>query len=100
MRILGYRPNNFTISAVLKFRLGLEPFGVGKSFHGCALKCSYDHGIYVGNASLELYTKSGEIVDVQQLFEEMPKKDIIPWILMITRYAQSDRSTEALDLFL
>ena len=62
---------------MLKFRLGLEAFGVGKGFHGCALKSSYDHGIYVGNALLELYTKSGEIVDAQRLFEEMLKNDII-----------------------
>lgn len=99
MRILGYKPNDFTISVALKFRLGLEAFGVGKSFHECALKSSYDHGIYVGNALLELYTMSGEIVDQQWLFEEMLKNDIIPWSLMIAQYAQSDRSMEALDLF-
>lgn len=100
MRITGYRPNNFTISGALKSCLGLEAFNVGKSVHGCALKASYDHDLYVGIALLELYAKSGEIVDAKRLFEEMPKNDLIPWSLMISRYAQSDRSHEALELFL
>jgi pentatricopeptide repeat protein len=100
MRIFGYMPNNFTISGALKSCLGLEAFDVGKSVHGCALKTSYDHDLYVGIALLELYAKSREIVDAQRLFEEMPKNDLIPWSLMISRYAQSDRSKEALKLFL
>lgn len=99
MRIMGYRPNNFTISAALKSCLGLEAFDVGKSVHGCVLKARYDQDLYVGTALLELYTKSGEIVDAQRFFEEMPKNDLIPWSLMIARYAQSDKSMEALELF-
>ncbi|XP_045827370.1 putative pentatricopeptide repeat-containing protein At5g13230, mitochondrial [Trifolium pratense] len=99
MRIFGYMPNNFTISGALKSCLGLEAFDVGKSVHGCALKTSYDHDLYVGIALLELYAKSREIDDAKRLFEEMPKNDLIPWSLMIARYAQSDRSEEALELF-
>ncbi|KHN23502.1 Putative pentatricopeptide repeat-containing protein, mitochondrial [Glycine soja] len=99
MRIMGYRPNNFTISAALKSCNGLEAFKVGKSVHGCALKVCYDRDLYVGIALLELYTKSGEIAEAQQFFEEMPKDDLIPWSLMISRYAQSDKSKEALELF-
>lgn len=99
MRVMGYRPNNYTITAALKSCLGLEAFGVGKSVHGCALKACYDQDLYVGTELLELYAKSGDIVDAQLFFEEMPKKDVIPWSLMIARYAQSDRSKEALELF-
>ncbi|RDX85114.1 putative pentatricopeptide repeat-containing protein, mitochondrial, partial [Mucuna pruriens] len=99
MRIMGYRPNNFTICAALKSCIGLEAFEVGKSVHGCALKACYDRDLYVGTALLELYTKSGEIAEAQQFFEEMPKDDLIPWSLMIARYAQSGKSKEALELF-
>ena len=47
---------------MLKSCLSLEAFGVGKSFLGCALKSSYDLGIYVGNALLELYTRPGRLL--------------------------------------
>ncbi|KAK7407764.1 hypothetical protein VNO78_09821 [Psophocarpus tetragonolobus] len=99
MRIMGFRPNNFTICAALKSCLGLQAFKVGKSVHGCAFKACYHRDLYVGTALLELYTKSGEIAQARQFFEEMPKHDLIPWSLMIARYAQSDKSKEALELF-
>ncbi|KAK7308517.1 hypothetical protein VNO77_42127 [Canavalia gladiata] len=99
MRILGYSTNNFTISAALKSCLGLEVFEVGKSVHGCALKTCYDRDLYVGTSLLELYSKSGEIVDAQRFFEEMPKDDLVPWSLMIARYAQGGKSEQALELF-
>jgi pentatricopeptide repeat protein len=99
MRIIGFKPNNFTFAGVLKACLGLEAFNAGKSFHGCALKTRYEQDLYVGVALLELYTRSGDIDDAQRAFEEIPKKDVIPWSFMIARYAQSGRSEEAVDLF-
>ncbi|KAG6712404.1 hypothetical protein I3842_05G101200 [Carya illinoinensis] len=99
MRIIGFKPNNFTFAGVLKACLGLETFNAGKSVHGLALKTRYEQDLYVGVALLELYTKSGAIDDAGRAFEEIPKKDVIPWSFMIARFAQSGRSTEALDLF-
>lgn len=99
MRITGFRPNNFTFAGVFKACLGLEAFNAGKSVHGCALKTRYEQDLYVGVALLELYTKSGDIDDAQRAFEEIPKKDVIPWSFMIARYAQSGRSEDAVDLF-
>ncbi|KAJ7982688.1 putative Pentatricopeptide repeat-containing protein [Quillaja saponaria] len=99
MRMAGHKPNDFTLTSVLKSCLGLEAFDVGKSIHGCALKTHYACALFVGTALLELYTKFGDISVARQLFEEMPKNNLIPWSLMIARHAQSDRSREALDLF-
>ncbi|KAL5827201.1 hypothetical protein ACOSQ3_019034 [Xanthoceras sorbifolium] len=99
MRIVGFKPNNFTFVSVLKASLGLEAFNVAKSVHGCVLKTCYELDLYVGVALLDVYTKSGNINDAQRIFEEMPKKDVIPWSFMIARYAQSDRSREAVGLF-
>ncbi|KAK4597507.1 hypothetical protein RGQ29_015149 [Quercus rubra] len=99
MRIIGFKPNNFTFAGVLKACLGLEAFSAAKGVHGCALKTRYEQDLYVGVALLELYTKSGDIDDAQRAFEEIPKKDVIPWSFMIARYAQSDRCEEAVELF-
>ncbi|KAJ0038849.1 hypothetical protein Pint_23799 [Pistacia integerrima] len=99
MRIVGLKPNNFTFVSVLKACLGLEAFGVAKSVHGCALKTRYEMGLYVGTALLDLYVESGDLGSARRLFEEMPKKDVIPWSFMIARYAQSDQSMNAVELF-
>lgn len=99
MRMTGFKPNNYTFAGVLKACLGLEAYSVGKSIHGCALKTRYEQDLYVGVGLLDLYTKCGEVDDARWVFEEIDVKDVIPWSFMIARYAQSDRSIEAVDLF-
>ncbi|KAK6139134.1 hypothetical protein DH2020_027123 [Rehmannia glutinosa] len=100
MRMEGLLPNNFTFASVIKACLGLEAVGMGKSVHGCVLKTCYEMDPYVGVSLLDLYTRSGDIDGARQVFEEIPKDDVVPWSFMIARYSQSGRCKEALDLFL
>ncbi|KAB2599118.1 pentatricopeptide repeat-containing protein [Pyrus ussuriensis x Pyrus communis] len=99
MRVIGFRPNNYTFTGALKACVGLEALNGGKSVHGCVIKSCYEGDLYVGTALLDLYTKFGDIEEARQVFQEMPKNDVVPWSLMVSRYAQSDRCEEALDLF-
>jgi len=99
MRIVGFKPNNFTFASVLKACVGLEVFNVGKAVHGCAFKTSYLEELFVGVELIDLYSKSGDVDDALQVFEEMPKDDVIPWSFMIARYAQSEQSEEAIEMF-
>ncbi|MBA0861943.1 hypothetical protein Goshw_002821 [Gossypium schwendimanii] len=99
MRLVGFKPNNFTFAGVFKACIGLEALDIAKGVHGCVLKTRYEYDLYVGVALLELYTKCGDIGNVQQIFEEIPKTDVIPWSFMISRFAQSDQSEKAVNLF-
>ncbi|CDP11304.1 unnamed protein product [Coffea canephora] len=99
MRMAGFKPNNFTFVSVIKACLGLDAMGMGKSVHGYVLKAGYQMDSYVGISLLDLYTATGDIDDSRQMFEEIPKDDVIPWSFMIARYSQSDRCDEALELF-
>ena len=74
MRLVGFKPNDFTFAGVFKACIGLEAFDIAKCVHGCVLKTRYEHGIYLGVALLELCTKCGNIGNAQQVFEEIPKK--------------------------
>ncbi|KAL2543409.1 putative Pentatricopeptide repeat-containing protein [Abeliophyllum distichum] len=100
MRMAGLKPNNFTFASVIKACLGLEAVSVGKCVHGCILKTCYEMDRYVGVSLLDLYTRSADIEDARQVFEEIPKNDVVPWSFMIARYSQSGRCEEALGLFL
>ncbi|MBA0743851.1 hypothetical protein Gogos_006505 [Gossypium gossypioides] len=99
MRLVGFKPNNFTFAGVFKACIGLEALDIAKGVHVCVLKTRYEYDLYVGVALLELYTKCGDIGNVQQIFEEIPKTDVIPWSFMISRFAQSDQSEKAVNLF-
>lgn len=99
MRVIGFKPNNFTFASVLKACLGLGALSAGRSVHGFLLKLHYEVDHFVGLALLDLYTRSGEVADAHQVFAEMPKTNVIPWSFMIARYAQRDQCQEALDMF-
>ncbi|XP_047959642.1 putative pentatricopeptide repeat-containing protein At5g13230, mitochondrial [Salvia hispanica] len=100
MRSAGLMPNNYTFASVIKACLGLENAELGKSIHGCIIKTCYEMDSYVGVSLLDLYTRSGDIEDARHVFEEIPKDDVVPWSFMISRYSQSDRCQQALDMFI
>lgn len=99
MRVIGFKPNNFTFASVLKACLGLGALSAGRSVHGFVLKSHYEMDHFVGLALLDLYTRFGEVADAHRVFAEMPKGNVIPWSFMIARYAQRDQCEEALDIF-
>ncbi|CAA3022030.1 pentatricopeptide repeat-containing At5g13230, mitochondrial [Olea europaea subsp. europaea] len=100
MRMVGLKPNNFTFASVIKACVGLAAVSAGKCVHGFILKTCYEMDRYVGVSLLDLYTRSGDIEDARQVFEEIPKDDVVPWSFMIARYSQSGLCEEALGLFL
>ncbi|CAO2829809.1 unnamed protein product [Amaranthus hypochondriacus] len=99
MRVFGFMPNTFTLASGLKASVGLKEVDTGKSIHGCALKIGYEKDQYVGIALLDLYTKFGELNEAEVVFRDMSKKDVISWSFLISRCAQGDQNSLALDLF-
>lgn len=99
MRMVGLKPNNFTFVSILKASLGLDAIDLGKSIHGCVVKNRYEIDPYVGISLLDMYTAIGEVEVARQIFEDLPKDDVIPWSFMIARCSQSEYCKEALGLF-
>ncbi|GAB2210658.1 hypothetical protein Droror1_Dr00015936 [Drosera rotundifolia] len=99
MRRVGFMPNCYTFSGVLKACVGLEEIRMGRSIHGCVVKSRFELDHYVGIALLDLYTGCGDFTDAHRVFEIMPVRDVICWSLMISRYAQSNQSANAIEMF-
>uniref|UniRef100_A0A6N2M4G9 Pentatricopeptide repeat-containing protein n=1 Tax=Salix viminalis TaxID=40686 RepID=A0A6N2M4G9_SALVM len=72
MRIVGFKPNDFTFASA---------------------KTSYVEELIFGSELIDFYIKSGDVGDALRVFEEMPKVDFI-----ITWYAQSEQSEEIIEL--
>ncbi|XP_020111849.1 putative pentatricopeptide repeat-containing protein At5g13230, mitochondrial [Ananas comosus] len=100
MRKARLNPNNFTLTSVLKASVSLWSLKLGKSIHGCSIKCHYETDPYVGGALLDMYAKCGDVEDARLVFDIIPHNDVILWSFMIARYAQSNQNEEALELFL
>ncbi|XP_038712645.1 pentatricopeptide repeat-containing protein At2g34400-like isoform X1 [Tripterygium wilfordii] len=102
MREDGFEPDEITLVSVLgecedvgDLRLTLgswtEEFVMGNKME---LMNSY-----MGSALIDMDGKCGDLVSAGRVFDRMPKKEVVTWNALITRYAQNGSSTEVMPVF-
>eukprot|EP01018_Ginkgo_biloba_P002727 Gb_38068 [translate_table: standard] len=55
--------------------------------------------IFLQNTLVNMYAKCGSLVDTRRVFDEMPKRDVFSWTVMIAAYSRHGLAWEALALF-
>ncbi|KAG1327586.1 pentatricopeptide repeat-containing protein [Cocos nucifera] len=96
----GFKPNEFTF-AVTFGACGLcsESIAFGHQLHCSAIKLNLVSDTRVSNALLTMYARSGEIEELEKLFERIEDPDIVSWCAAISGYFQNgfdERSTRLL----
>ncbi|KAJ0681276.1 putative tetratricopeptide-like helical domain superfamily, DYW domain-containing protein [Helianthus annuus] len=99
MRHLGFLPNHFTFPFVLKACTRVLDLRLGVELHTIMVKVGYDWDVFVKTGLVCLYAKCGRLDDACKVFDEMPEKNAASWTAVISGYIESDRFTEALDVF-
>lgn len=99
MQVLGFRPNEFTVSSVLKACADEKVLRFGMQLHGAILKGMYPVDVFVGSGLIGMYSKSNSVDDARTVFDVMPSRNTVTWTSMITGYAQNGRGEEAISLF-
>ncbi|KAJ0535786.1 putative tetratricopeptide-like helical domain superfamily [Helianthus annuus] len=114
MKGLCIKPNNFTYPFVFIACANLEAIEHGKLGHCMALRCGLMSDCHVRHSLIMMYARCGEVgyarqvfdeiterdlVSARRIFDKMTKKDLVTWNAMITGYAQSGLSDEAISLF-
>lgn len=74
-------------------------FKRGAEVHGRMLKYGFCRNKSLNNNLMAFYSKCGKLDEVRQLFEKLPKRDVISWNTMIACYVQLGMPREALNLF-
>lgn len=92
-------PDPVTLVSVASACAQLSNFKLGRSVHGFVKRKGLDTKLCLANSLLHLYGKTGSIKNAENLFREMPDKDIISWSSMVACYADNGAETDALDLF-
>ncbi|XP_031475557.1 pentatricopeptide repeat-containing protein At4g14850-like [Nymphaea colorata] len=95
----GVKPTEFMVSSILSGCARLAGLREGKWIHCLVVKSGLDENVYVGSALVDMYGKSGSICDADQVFYEMPEKNLITWNAMISGYSQYGYVNEALSTF-
>ncbi|XP_038882958.1 pentatricopeptide repeat-containing protein At2g21090 isoform X1 [Benincasa hispida] len=95
-------PNTFTFVGVLSACADLALIAKGKEIHGFIIRRSNDlnfPNVYICNALIDLYSKSGDMKSARTLFDLILEKDVVSWNSLITGFAQNGLGREALLAF-
>lgn len=99
-------PNEITMVNVLIACARSRDIDTGRKVHDWIRKAGYDPFMPMSNgnmilatAILEMYAKCGSLRIAGDLFNKMPRKNIVAWNSMISGYNQYGRYGEALKLF-
>eukprot|EP01018_Ginkgo_biloba_P031628 Gb_29020 [translate_table: standard] len=82
--------------------------------HGCVSKNALSYGklvhahiiqtglkcqdIFLGNTLVNMYAKCGIMVDARRILDQLPKRNVVSWTIMIAAYARHGQAEEALNL--
>ncbi|XP_057458234.1 pentatricopeptide repeat-containing protein At3g24000, mitochondrial [Lotus japonicus] len=98
----GSRPNEFTLSSLVKC-CGLIPsYGDGRQVHGCCWKHGFCDNVFVGSSLVDMYARCGFLGEAQAVFDELGRwKNEVSWNALIAGYARKGEGggEEALGLF-
>ncbi|CAI9273949.1 unnamed protein product [Lactuca saligna] len=71
----------------------------GKAIHARIIKSGVHVGVFLTNNLMNLYAKTGFLVDARRLFDEMPVRNASSWNTIISAYAKQGRIEYARHLF-
>ncbi|XP_020588521.1 pentatricopeptide repeat-containing protein At1g74600, chloroplastic-like [Phalaenopsis equestris] len=90
----------FALTSVLKTCLEKKDLDLGMQLHSCALKFGLDSDTPAGNALLTMYSRCGEAIDsASQVFERIPKPNIITWTAMLSAFVQYGMTNEVISFY-
>lgn len=99
MEVDGLLPNEYTFAVLLNSCAGISALGHGKLLHARIKKSGFEDHIIVGNALINMYSKSGSIEAAHKVFLEMIYRDSITWSAMICGLSHHGLGREALVVF-
>ena len=95
----GFEASHFTYSSVFSALAGIGALEQGKWVHAHMIKSGEKLTAFVGNTMLDMYAKSGSMVDARKVFDRVDQKDLVTWNTMLTAYAQYGLGKEAVTHF-
>ncbi|KAI4354330.1 hypothetical protein L6164_003200 [Bauhinia variegata] len=95
----GIRPDSSTFTVALKACSRLLDLNMGENIWGKAVADGYRDDVFVASSVLNLFVKCGKMDEAMQVFNKMPRKDVVCWTTMLSGYAQCGRAIEALNVY-
>ncbi|KAK7271080.1 hypothetical protein RJT34_26691 [Clitoria ternatea] len=99
MHTSGIYPTPYIFSSVLSACTKIEFFEFGEQLHGLVIKKGFSSETYVCNALVTLYSRLGNFISAEKIFNAMSQRDEVSYNSLISGLAQQGYSDRALELF-
>uniref|UniRef100_A0A5B7BVB7 Pentatricopeptide repeat-containing protein n=1 Tax=Davidia involucrata TaxID=16924 RepID=A0A5B7BVB7_DAVIN len=100
MLLSGVEPNYVTIASILPLCARVANLQHGKEFH-CYItrREGFKDYLLLWNALVDMYARSGKILEARRLFDLLSKKDEVTYTSLISGYGMQGEGLAALKLF-
>ncbi|XP_058094583.1 pentatricopeptide repeat-containing protein At3g09040, mitochondrial [Magnolia sinica] len=99
MKDKGIPSDEFTYVSILTACASLGSLDMGHQLHSAIIKRNLEESLFVGNAVVDMYAKSGDLKDARQQFELIRDRDNVSWNAILVGYVHDEDETEALIMF-
>ncbi|KAA8519542.1 hypothetical protein F0562_013834 [Nyssa sinensis] len=99
MRFAGVVPDKFTFPSVTKACSDILEVLEVRKIHGLLFKFGLEFDLFIGSALVHSYLKFALMEEAQEVFEELPVRDVVLWNAMINGHAQIGQFDMALEVF-
>ncbi|KAH7366418.1 hypothetical protein KP509_18G077200 [Ceratopteris richardii] len=100
MQSEGLSPNIVTFISILKACGSIRALDKGEQVHEeISRQGLLGKDCTLGNALVDMYAKCGDLNKAQQVFEELPSRDVVTWSALISGYTQQGLGQNALDCY-
>ncbi|KAK7372924.1 hypothetical protein VNO80_06314 [Phaseolus coccineus] len=67
--------------------------------HGHAMKTGAHEDVYIMSFLVNVYAKCGNMDDARKVFDNMPRRNVVAWTMLIAGYAQNSLPKHGVDVF-
>lgn len=95
----GYSPDHFTFPFALKACCLIADQDCGKCIHSCIMKSGFEADAYTATGLLHMYVSCADMKSGQQVFDNIPKWNVVAWTCLIAGFVNNNQPYEALKVF-
>ncbi|CAA7060481.1 unnamed protein product [Microthlaspi erraticum] len=95
----GVRVDAYTLVALLSSCAHVSALNMGVTLHKLACDIDCESSVYVSNALIDMYAKSGSLENAVTVFNGMRKRDVLTWNSMMIGYGVHGHGVEAISFF-
>lgn len=99
MQLEGVSHDDLTFSCSLKACVSIGAIDKGREMHSEIVKAGFETDPFIGSTLVDMYSKHGSLTEAQDIFDELPLRNVVTWSSLIAGYARRGEIENVFFLF-